>query len=92
MAIVLSELILGFGTTKISIQEPGAEKVVHQSSMSSRYQPTAVRKTTFFLVLVEGVTVAPNLDPNLLASWWLLGQRTPIVFLSCETQTTEPMV
>jgi len=69
MAIVLSELILGFGTTKISIQEPGAEKIVHPASMSSHYQPTAVKKTTFFLVLVEGVNVAPNWDPNLLASW-----------------------
>jgi hypothetical protein len=46
----------------------GAEKVVHPASISSHYQPTAVKKTTFFLVLVEGATVAPNWDPNLLAS------------------------
>ena len=49
-------------------------------------------KTTFFLFLVEGTTVAPNLDSGLLASRWLLWHCTPIVFLSCETQTTHPMV
>ena len=55
------------------------------------HQPTAaVRKTMFFLVLVERTTLAPNLDSGLLGSWWLLLHCTPIVLLSCETQTTLP--
>ena len=50
----------------------------------------AVKKTMFFLVLVEGTTFAPYLVCGLLASRWLLWHCTPIVFLSCEIQTTLP--
>jgi hypothetical protein len=49
-----------------------------------------VRKTTFFRALVTVTELAPYLD-----SWvcprWLAGQRTPMVFLSSDTQTTRPV-
>jgi hypothetical protein len=55
------------------------------------FHAAAVKKTTFFRVLVETAIVPPNLDAGLSASRWLLWHRTPIVFLSCEIQTTLPM-
>jgi hypothetical protein len=55
-------------------------------------QLTAVMKTTFFLVLVEAATFPPYLDADLFVSLWLMRHRTPIVFLSGETQTTHPNV
>jgi len=68
-------------------------KVVKELKKLSRRHnhPTGVKITTFSSVLVEGATVAPNLDFGLLATVWL-GHCTPIVFLSCDIQTTRPML
>ncbi len=59
-------------------------------NLFSSQPKTAVKKTTFFLVLVDGTAFAPNFISGLIASRWLMRHWTPIVFLSCEIQTTLP--